>query len=146
MAAINKIEAYLYTANVESAGTDGWVYLASPAASSPWTPATTTSSRDRPSPTCSVRAPTSWSPTTTIRASPSWTPTTWTGTRPTSASSPRQVPGLVPGARHRQPGQPRHARPPHRFDNPRLVGSADNQRIWLDQKYGKVLYLKRYDG
>ncbi|WP_129840549.1 hypothetical protein [Streptomyces sp. RFCAC02] len=34
----------------------------------------------------------------------------------------------------------------HRFDNPRLVGDAENARIWLDDNYGNVLFLKRFDG
>ncbi|WP_086842999.1 hypothetical protein [Streptomyces coeruleofuscus] len=31
----------------------------------------------------------------------------------------------------------------HRFDNLRLDTVADNRRIWLHQKYGKQLYLRR---
>ncbi|MBT2445003.1 hypothetical protein J7E93_33910 [Streptomyces sp. ISL-36] len=35
---------------------------------------------------------------------------------------------------------------PHRFDNPRMVGTGENHRIWLWKEGGEKLYLKRYDG
>ncbi|WP_031073119.1 hypothetical protein [Streptomyces sp. NRRL S-118] len=35
---------------------------------------------------------------------------------------------------------------PHRFDNPRLIGLGENHRIWLYNEGGNQLYLKRYDG
>lgn len=37
-----------------------------------------------------------------------------------------------------------HSEIKHRFDNPNLVEDAENRRIWLDDKYGNVLHLKRY--
>lgn len=33
---------------------------------------------------------------------------------------------------------------PQRFDNPRLVGTEENQHIWLGHADGKIVYLKRY--
>ncbi|MFJ3583116.1 hypothetical protein ACIPPS_12925 [Streptomyces sp. NPDC090127] len=35
---------------------------------------------------------------------------------------------------------------PHAFDNPDLVGVADNRRIWLRSDYGQVLGLRRTSG
>jgi hypothetical protein len=39
-----------------------------------------------------------------------------------------------------------HAAFTHRFDNPRLVNAGEPRVIWLEDNYGNVLHLKRFDG
>ncbi|MER7538405.1 hypothetical protein ABTX77_26995 [Streptomyces sp. NPDC097704] len=33
---------------------------------------------------------------------------------------------------------------PHRYSNPAVIGAADHRKIWLGQKTGKMLHLRRY--
>ncbi|MFD7992623.1 hypothetical protein [Streptomyces mexicanus] len=145
MAAINKIEAYLYTANVESAGTDGWVYLGIAGREFSLDSSNNDFEQGQTftyvlGEGANVLEPDYNDPrkpqldTDDLDRYPAYIRFEPEGKYPAWCLE-RVIVTVNPGSRT-----------PHRFDNPRLVGSADNQRIWLDQKYGKVLYLKRYDG
>lgn len=143
MADITKIEAYVYTADVTAAGTDGWVYLG-----------------------IAGREFLLDSSGNDFEQGSTFTYVLGEGANVLNGeyNDPRK-PQLDTDDLDRYPAyirfEPAGSNPawcleratvtvnggsdvPHRFDNPRLVGTAENQRIWLDQSYGKSVYLKRH--
>ncbi|WP_333745060.1 hypothetical protein [Streptomyces ardesiacus] len=146
MAAITKIEAYFYTADVNGAGTDGLVYLG--IAGREFLLAADGGGFKRGAKfsyilgkDANVLNPDYNDPRKPaldtddldrypvyIRLEPEGDNPAWCLERITVTANP-------------------DSKVPHVFDNPRLVGtSGDSDRIWLYKEGGKQLFLKRYDG
>ncbi|QKW09257.1 hypothetical protein HUT18_25615 [Streptomyces sp. NA04227] len=145
MAAITKIDAYVYTADVANAGTNGWVYLG--IAGREFHLDSTEDDFEQGKvftytlgDGANVKDPAYNDPrspqldTDDLDRYPAYLRFEPAGSDPAWCLE-RVIVTVNPGSQT-----------PHRFDNPRLVGSSDNQRIWLDQQYGKQVGLKRFDG
>ncbi|MFH8236838.1 hypothetical protein ACSLFT_05315 [Streptomyces sp. G6] len=146
MAAITKIRAYIYTADIDTAGTDGLVYLG--IAGREFLLATNGDDFKQGSKfsfvlgeDANVLKPDYNDPRKPaldtddldrypvyIRLEPEGDGPAWCVERITVTVNP-------------------DSKVPHVFDNPRLVGtSGRGDRIWLWKEGGKQLFLKRYDG